>query len=195
MLAHELAVPLELVVVASITETDPAQYAGNPALKLPSLRRDSGALVFGCENICRAIAESSSSSSTSLAARVVWPEQLRADLSRNAQELVWHAMSAQVQLVMGTVVNKLPADNAFFLKTRAGFEGALDWLDANVDGALAALPADRAVSLLELTLFALLEHLPFRKTLSLDSRPALIRFARAFGERACAQKTAYRFDA
>jgi hypothetical protein len=26
----------------------------------------------------------------------VWPEDLRDDLSRNAQELVWHAMGAQV---------------------------------------------------------------------------------------------------
>jgi hypothetical protein len=37
--AHELGVPFELVPIYDMTEVDPAVYAGNPALKLPTLRR------------------------------------------------------------------------------------------------------------------------------------------------------------
>ncbi|MDP3152304.1 MAG: glutathione S-transferase family protein [Archangium sp.] len=186
--AHELGVPVELIPVHDITATDSEIFAGNPALKIPTLRRD-GSLVFGTENICRSIAEQADPK-----LRVVWPEELRTDLSRNAQELTWHCMSAQVQLVFGTVVGKLPADNVYFAKGRAGFEGALRWLDSNVDAALAALPADRAVSLFEVTLFCLLEHLSFRGTLPIAPYPALQRFVKVFGKRASSMLTSYRFD-
>ncbi|MDP2269204.1 MAG: glutathione S-transferase family protein [Archangium sp.] len=187
--AHELGVPVELIPVHDITATDSEIFAGNPALKIPTLRRD-GSLVFGTENICRSIAEQADPK-----LRVVWPEELRTDLSRNAQELTWHCMSAQVQLVFGTVVGKLPADNVYFAKGRAGFEGALRWLESNVDAALAALPVERTVSLFEVTLFCLLEHLRFRDTLPVAPYPALARFVNAFGARASARETAYRFDA
>src|SRR5262245_57971254 len=98
--AHELGVVVELVPVFDITAQDPAVFAGNPALKLPTLRRPDGGLVFGAENICRVLAEMAPDPSR----RVVWPEELRLEVSRNAQELVWHAMAAQVQFVIGTVV-------------------------------------------------------------------------------------------
>lgn len=186
--AHELGVPVELIPVHDITATDSDIFAGNPALKIPTLRRE-GSLLFGTENICRALAEQADPK-----LRIVWPEELRSDVSRNAQELTWHCMSAQVQLVFGTVVGKLPTDNVFFAKGRAGFEGALRWLDSNVDVALAALPAERTVSLFEVTLFCLLEHLRFRGTLSVAPFPALGRFVGSFAARASARETAYRFD-
>ncbi len=188
IVARELGVALELVPIPDMTATDPASYGGNPALKLPTLRRD-GSLVFGAENICRTLAEVAGTS-----ARIVWPEQLRSEVSRNAQEMVWQAMTAQVQVVFGTVIGKLPADNLYFTKARSGFEGALRWLDAHLEAALAELPA-RDVSLFEVTLFCLVEHIVFRPTLPLDPCPALVAFARAFATRASAQSTAYRFDA
>jgi len=184
--ALELGVALELEITHDITLTDPAAFAGNPALKIPTLRRD-GSQLFGTENICRALAELAPGK------RIVWPEQLRDDLSRNAQELVWHAMAAQVQFVIGTMVNKLPADNAYFVKIRAGLEGALRWLDDHLARALEALPP-RDLSLFEVTLFCLIEHLTFRGSLSVEPYPNLVAFAQRFSTRESAKQTTYRFD-
>lgn len=189
IVAEELGVAYALIPIHDLTAVDPAVFAGNPALKLPTLRR-AGALVFGAENICRALAELAGAQ-----ARVTWPEQLRGDVSRNAQELVGHGMAAQVQLVLGTKVGGLPAEHPFFAKVRAGFAGALGWLDAHLDHALAALPADRVVSMFEVTLFCLVDHLDFRATIALDDYPALRRFQRAFAARPSAARTPYRFDA
>ncbi|MBS2024877.1 MAG: glutathione S-transferase family protein [Deltaproteobacteria bacterium] len=188
LFAHELAVPVRLVPVFDITQIDPAVFAGNPALKVPTLRRG-GSLLFGTENICRALAELSPAPP-----RIVWPEELRGDVSRNAQELVWHAMAAQVQWVFGTIVGKLPPDAMYFAKGRAGLEGALGWLEAHLPEALGALPAGRALSLFEVTLFCLVEHLVFRGTVPVAPYPALTRFAAEFGLRPSARATPYRFD-
>jgi glutathione S-transferase len=182
--AHELGVPFELVPVPDMSSVDPAVYGGNPALKLPTLRR-AGSLVFGAENICRALAELAD---TKL--RIVWPEQLREDLARNAQELVWHGMAAQVQ-VIGTKLAKLPAENFYFSKGRAGFEGALRWLDENLAEVVRALPSPRDLSLFEVTLFCLMEHLAFRKTLSAAPYGSLVRFTESFATRPSAQQTAF----
>lgn len=181
--AHELAVPYELVVVRDLTSLDVTAYS-NPALKIPSLQVD-GSTLFGTENICRRLAELSTTKG-----RVLFPEHLTDDLSRNAQEMVWHAMSAQVQMVMAGF-GKLPLDNPVFVKGRTGFEGALRWLDDNFSR-VQLPPHD--LSLLEVTLFCLVEHLPWRKTLPLDPYPALVAFARDFGQRPSAVATAYRFD-
>lgn len=188
LFADELGVPVELVPVLDMTRLEPQVYAGNPALKLPTLRRG-GSLVFGTENICRTLAETSSRG-----LRVVWPEQASTDVSRNAQELVWHGMAAQVELVVGTRLAKLPADHPYFVKIRAGFEGALGWLDANLDQALDGLPAGRDLSLLEVTLFCLIEHLGFRRSVPVEPYSTLLRFTREFGSRPSAQQTTYRFD-
>lgn len=187
--ALELGVEHELLPVFEITATDSGVFAGNPALKIPTLKR-SGTLLFGAENICRALAELSPSRK-----RIVWPEQLTSDLSRNAHELLWHSMTAQVQLAIGTIVAKLPADNVFFVKIRAGFEGALRWLEVNLDSALAAMPAGRDLSLFETALFCLVEHLSFRNTISTEPYPKLKAYAGRFGERDSARRTTYRFDA
>ncbi|AKF10819.1 hypothetical protein DB32_007968 [Sandaracinus amylolyticus] len=187
--AHELEVPFELVPVHDMTRLDAEAYGGHPALKVPALRCEDR-LVFGAQNVCRVLAERAGATE-----RVVWPEQLRDDVSRNAQELVWHCMSAQVQLVVGTGLAKLPADNLYFTKARGGFEGALRWLDEHLEAALSALQAQRALSVFEVSLFCLIEHLGFRPTLPLEPYPSLVRFARELGARPSAERTAYRFDA
>ena len=192
MVAHELGVAVELVPVHDLTSGAPASYAGNPALKIPTLRRESGARVFGTENICRALAELAELADP--ARRIAWPEAVREDVGRNAQELVWHGMAAQVQLVLGTIVGKLPADHGYFAKGRAGFVGALGWLDAHLASALAALPTARDVSLFEVTLFCLVDHVAFRATLPLAPYPALVGFAAGFATRPSARDTGYRFD-
>ena len=188
MIAHELAVPVEFVVVHDLMGLDPAAYGGHPALKLPTLHV-AGAPVFGTDNICRALA--------ALAGRAADPRVVLAPddyLVRNAQELVWHAMSAQVQLVVGVQVSKLPADNPFFAKAAAGLRGALAWLEAHHDELAAALPAPRDVSLYEVTLFCLLEHIAFRPTVALDDVPRLRGFAAAYATRPAAVATPFQFD-
>ncbi len=186
--AEELGVPCELVPIYDMTALGPEVYAGNPALKLPILRTGDSVL-FGAQNICRALADRAGRQ-----ARIVWPEQLRDDLSRNAQELVWHSMAAQVQLVFGTVVGKLPEDNVYFAKARMGLEGSLRWLDTHLPDVLRALPSPRELSLFEVSLFCLIDHLAFRSTVALEPYPALVPFSQAFAARPSAQHTAYRFD-
>lgn len=188
MFAEELGIPYLLEPIYDMTATDPAVYGGNPALKLPSLRRGESVL-FGAHNISVALAEMSVAP-----LRIVWPEQLRDDLSRNAQELVWHSMGAQVQLAFGTLVAKLPADNIYFAKGRAGLDNSLRWLDRQAVQILSSLPA-RDISLLEVSLFCLVEHLLFRATLPVAPYPALLAFSQTFGARPSALRTPYRFDA
>src|SRR5690348_1857691 len=130
LFAAELDVAIEVIPIPDMMQLGPEAYAGNPALKLPILRRGDEVL-FGAQNICRAIAEASASTR-----RITWPEVLTDTLSRNGQELVWHVMTAQVQVVMGTVVNKLPPDNGYFAKALAGMRGSLQWLDANLSRCL-----------------------------------------------------------
>jgi glutathione S-transferase len=71
---------------------------------------------------------------------------------------------------------------------------ALAWLDERVPPIIAALPP-HDLSLLEVSLFCLLEHLAFRPTVPLAPYARLGGFARAFAQRASAQATPYRFDA
>lgn len=186
LFAHELGVPFDLVPVYDMT--DLTRYGGNPAFKLPTLRSESG-LMFGAENICRKLADLAGSP-----LRIVWPEQLRQDVARNAQEMVWHGMAAEVQIIFGTMISKLPADDLYFTKCREGFAGALRWLDEHLEQALAALPAERDLSLLEVTLFCLVEHVTLRETMPMTPYPALRRFAGQYAQRPAAQRTAYRFD-
>lgn len=52
----------------------------------------------------------------------------------------------------------------------------------------------RDVSLLEVTLFCLVEHVAFRHTLPLEPHPGLVRFASSFAKRPAAVQTLYRYD-
>lgn len=186
--AEELGVTCEFVPVYDLASLDPRDYAGNPALKLPVLTQGD-AVVFGAENICRVLAESAPERR-----RIVWPEDVCDMRARNAQELVWHAMQAQVQLGFGTQIAKLPADSVYFVKAAAGLHNALEWLDERLPAVIDALPP-RDLSMLEVSLFCLVEHLAFRATIPLAPYGRLTAFAREFGKRASAGNTAYGFDA
>jgi glutathione S-transferase len=186
--AEELGVSYDILPIYDMTAQNPAIYADNPALKLPILRVGAD-VVFGTENICRALADHAHESTA-----IVWPEQLRTAVSRNAQELVWHCMTAQVQIVFGTLVARLPADNLYFEKARTGFEGALTWLDAHLPEALTALPEARRLSLFEVSLFCMIEHLHFRQTLPIEPYSKLEAFRKSFATRPSAQSTSYQFD-
>lgn len=187
MFAHDLGVTHQRVTLHDMNSRAPADYGGHPALKIPTLQVD-GAMLFGTENICRRLAE------LGLAARVLWPEELTSNLARNAQELVWHAMATQVSLVLGVKLHGLPGDNDFFDKQRTGLRGALTWLDEYWPTIEGALPAPRDVSLLEVTLFCLVEHLAFRPTLPLAPYANLRAFAARYGARTSARRTPFHFD-
>ena len=189
MLALELGVDCAFQPVYDLGSRHTTDYGGNPAMKLPVLRLGDGQVAFGAENVARTLAELAPSRID-----LVWTEQLPGLEARNAQELVWHAMAAQVQLVFGTQAAKLPADNLYFAKAADGMSNVLGWLDARIEAVLATLSPARHLSLLELTLFCLVEHLRFRPTVSLDAYPMLARFTDSFDQRASAQQTAYRFD-
>jgi glutathione S-transferase len=191
LFAEELRVPYELVPVYDMTALGPEVYAGNPALKLPILRQE-GRVLFGSQNICRALWELRDRQGA-VPKRVVWPENLPDDRSRNAQELVWHCMNTQVQLIMGTMVNQLPPENPFFAKARASFEGSLRWLDAQL-ASLPRAPGSEDLELFDISLYCLIDHLVFRGTLPLEPYPALARFRDVFSQRASAQRTTYRYD-
>lgn len=196
MLAYELDVPVQLIPVYDLASLEASNYGGNPALKIPTLRCD-GALLFGTENICRALALRSTSP-----LRIVWPEQVGSMRAQCAQEMTWHAMAAQVQLIVATYVGKIPPENGYVAnaregrgreKVREGYEGALRWLEAHVVDVRATLPP-RDLSLLELTLFCLIEHIAFRPMVSLEAYPTLRAFAAEFGQRPSAMRTVYRMD-
>jgi glutathione S-transferase len=186
--AEELRVPYRLVPVPDMTVLSDEAYGGNPAMKLPVLRMN-GSTLFGAQNICRAIAGRSDQP-----ARIIWPEDLHDSLSCNAQELVWHGMAVQVQLAFGTLICKLPADNVYFVKAREGFNGTLVWLDTHLADVRGHLPPARDLSLFEVALFCLVDHLAFRPTVSIAPYPTLVSFAEEFGKRSSARSTAYRFD-
>jgi glutathione S-transferase len=186
--AEELGLSYEIVPIYDMTAQDPAIYANNPALKLPILRVGDE-VVFGAENICRTMADRAQKS-----VAIVWPEQLRSNVSRNAQELVWHCMTSQVQIVFGTAIAKLPPENFYFEKARLGFAGALSWLDAHLSDALNALPAARQLSMFEVSLFCMIEHLHFRQTLPVAQYSNIDAFRTSFGTRPSAQRTPYQFD-
>ena len=189
MLALELGIDCGFQPVYDLGSRRTTDYGGNPAMKLPVLRLSDGQVAFGAENVARTLAELAPGRID-----VVWTEQLPGLEARNAQELVWHAMAAQVQLVFGTQAAKLPADNLYFAKAADGLANVLAWLEARIEAVLATLPPSRHVSLLELTLFCLIEHLRFRPTVALHAYRTLARFTDTFGQRPSAQQTAYRFD-
>jgi glutathione S-transferase len=184
MVADELGLTLDHDVVHDLRSLDPAVYGGHPGLKVPTLHVD-GSAVFGTENICRKLVALAGST------RVVLFEHVTTDLARNAQELVWHAMSVQVQLVIGLMFSKLPPEALLFAKARLGLLGTLGWLERHLEQVLSELPSPREVSVLEIALFCLVEHLVFRPTVPLDDFPRLRQFAHAFGARPSAQRTPY----
>jgi len=73
-------------------------------------------------------------------------------------------------------------------------ENSLGYLDEHVEAVLAALPAGRRLSFVEVTLFCLVTHLPFRQVMDVAPWARLGEFCRRFGDRDSARATEYRFD-
>ena len=186
--AAELGVAYELQVVRDLMSSNMADYAGNPALKLPALQTASGTW-FGALNVCRALSRIATRD-----VRIVWPEALHEPLLSNAQELTVHALATEVALVMSKL-GGTAADSLHQAKMRTSLRNVMSWLDANVGAILAALPSDRNLSYLEVTLFCLVTHLEFREVLPVIDYPELALFCRRFGARSSALDTLYRFDA
>lgn len=188
--AAELGVAHSFRVVPDLLSTNVDDYGGNPALRLPVLHTSEGEW-FGALAICRALERQPGAGGVK--GRVVWPEDLGLPLTSNAQELTLQAMSSEVALIMARVA-KADESAANLAKQRQSLERTLSWLDAHAEAVLAALPAERALSFLEITLFCLMQHLEFCDILPVAPYRALGDFCRRFGERPSAQQTAFRFD-
>ncbi len=187
LFAAELGAPYELVVVRDLMSANAADYAGNPALKLPVLETAAGNW-YGALNICRAFERLAGQEQ-----RLIWPEDLREPLLANAQELTLHALATEVALVMSKLGGADPS-SAHQSKMATSLRNVMAWLDANVSAVLAALPEERDLSYLEATLFSLVTHLEFREVLPMADYPALVAFEQRFAERPSARATPYRFD-
>jgi len=184
--AAELEVPHAFEPVFDIVSTWSAGYGDNPLLRVPSLRTPEGTW-FGSLGVCRELARRSSR-----ALQLVWPEDLTDPVSSNAQEVVTDAMNTGVVIITSRM-QKVPDDNPALMKPFARLHGALDWLEANLDAALATQPSGD-LSFLDVSAFCFLTHLGFRGLGTLDQHPRLRAFCDRFGERASAQATPYHFD-
>lgn len=187
LFAAELGIDLTLQVVPSLMSLDSADYGGNPALRMPTLRTPEGDW-YGSSSICRELERRSTRG-----LRIVWPETAASPLLANAQELTTQAMSTEVSLVMSRAAGT-DSSNPHQAKLEASLENLMAWLEANVDAAIEALPHERDLSYLEASLFCLLEHLEFRQVMSLAAFPRLWAFRDRFGARPSASLTAFRFD-
>jgi len=186
--AAECEVPLELHLIRDLMSSEPGDYGDNPALKMPTLHGDDGESWYGSLGICRELVRNSE-----LNLDVTWPETMDTALASNAQEMVLQAMATEVGLVLGKTTG-VPADNAHQAKLRASLLGTMQWLEDNAVDAIASLPADRDLSYLEVSLFCLVEHLPFREVLDTAPYPKLRAFAERFGKRSSARATPFKFD-
>ena len=185
--AAECEVEYGFTVIRDLMSTDPADYGGNPALKMPTLQSPDGDW-FGSIAVCREFVRQSE-----LNLDVAWPEDLASSRAADAQEMVLQAMSTEVALVMGKTTG-VAADNAHQAKLRASLLGTMQWLEDNASAVLASLPPERDLSYLEVSLFCLVEHLPFRDVLATAGFPNLRAFAEKIGQRSSAKATPFKFD-
>ena len=185
--ALELGVAHTFEVVRDLTSANAADYADNPALRLPILKC-ADSTWFGALNACRQLARLGAHEH-----RVVWPEDLVSPSCANAQELTLQGMASEVTLIM---LRATSGDRAvpYADKLLVGIRQMLAWLDAHVDQALAELPGDRQLSFLEVSLYCWIAHLPFREVAPLDGYPALTAFQTRLERRPSIEATPYRFD-
>lgn len=182
----ELDVACAFEPVFDISATDPRVFGGNPLLRVPSLRAPEGTW-FGSLNVCRALARHSSRP-----AHLIWPEHVTHVIAANAQEVVTDAMGTGVIIVTARLA-AISDDDPALAKPRARLLGALAWLEANLDAALASQPSGD-LGFLEVSAFCFLTHLGFRGLGTIDDRPNLRAFCERFGDRPSARATPYHFD-
>ncbi|MGE6758352.1 glutathione S-transferase N-terminal domain-containing protein [Corallococcus interemptor] len=185
--AAELRAEPSFQVVRDLLSTDPGDYGGNPALRIPVLKTSRG-VWFGALNASREMWRQSSPR-----LRVVWPEDLDTPLLANMQELTLQAMATEVTLVMEKMAGA-GEGTTHARKLRESLLNMMAWLEQNANAALAALPPERDVSYLEVTLFCLVTHLEFRDVLPVQPYAALNQFRQQFEQRPSANETRYRFD-
>lgn len=185
--AAEMRIDHSFRVVRDLMSSDPGDYGGNPALRIPVLQTSRGAW-FGALNISRELWRRSNPRP-----RVIWPEDLDEPLLSNVQELVLQAMATEVTLIMDKLAG-VGDSSAHHAKLRKGLGNMMSWLEENARPALAALPPQRDLSYLEVTLFCLVTHLEFRDVLPTGPYPELKNFCQRFATRASIGETSYRFD-
>ena len=185
--AAEMRIDYSFRVVRDLMSSDPEDYGGNPALRIPALRTSRG-VWFGALNICRELWRCSSPRP-----RVIWPEDFDDALLANAQELVLQAMATEVSLIMAGL-GGISDSNAHHAKLRQGLANMMSWLEEHARPVLAALPPHRDLSFLEVTLFCLVTHLEFRGVLPTAAYTELNTFCQRFATRASSGETTYRFD-
>lgn len=184
MFAFDAQAPYAFVPVVDMRDLEQLPYGGHPALKLPVLRISDRPL-FGTENICRWFMAHARAQRT-----VLWPEDLQEAQYANAQELIWHGMNSQVQIMMAIRVFGMSADQPYVEKLRVGLAGALGWLDDQIEGLQGELPP-HDISLLEYSLFCLFEHIRFRTSIKVDDYARLRIFADALRSSPSAMATPY----
>jgi glutathione S-transferase len=183
--ALELAVPHVFQPVFDLTTLDASGYAGNPMLKVPIWLDEQGQL-FGTENICRELARRSGHP-----ADVVMRGDVATRVVANAEELTVSAMLAEVTVITSRLSGAAPTVQPKLLRS---IENCLDFLERHLDEIQAALPPARRLSFVEVCLFCLVRHLPFREIMAVDGWPRLATFASGFDQRQAASATEYRFD-
>jgi hypothetical protein len=186
--AAEMHLDYSFQVVRDLMSSEPADYGGNPALRIPSLRTPRG-VWFGALNVCRELWRQSNPRP-----HVVWPEDLDQPVLANAQELVLQAMATEVSLVMAKVADASSDGNAHQVKMRKSLLNMMAWLDENANSVLAALPPRRDLSYLEVSLYCLVTHLEFRGVLPTAPYSELNGFCQRFATRPSVSETPFRFD-
>jgi len=184
--ALELGVPHHFEPVFDLTTLAPSAYGNNPALKIPVWVDDQGPL-FGTLNICRHLVDLCSQRG-----RVVLPGDLGVREVMNVEEMLLHAMNADVIWLTGLMVDPTRPPPP---KVKASLENALGYLDARIDEVLPLLPAERRLSFVEVGLYCLVTHLPFRKVLDPAPYARLSAFVAGFEGREAVRATTYAFDA
>lgn len=186
--AAEMRIDYSFQVVRDLMSSNPEDYGGNPALRIPVLRTPRG-VWFGALNVCRELWRQSNPRP-----RVVWPEDLDEPVLANAQEFVLQAMATEVSLVMAKAADASDS-SAHHAKMRKSLLNMMSWLEENARPALTALPPQRDLSFLEVSLYCLVTHLEFRGVLPTAPYSALNEFCQRFATRASVSETPYRFDA
>ena len=184
--ALELGVSHAFRPVLDMTALEPANYADNPALKIPVWIDEQGKL-FGTENICREVARRSGQRH-----RVVLRGDVTTRIVANAEELLLHAMSSSVALITTALAG---GEHRPAPKVRPSLENAAAFLDTHIAEVRAALPAARLLSFFEAALYCQVRHLAFRSLLDASGYGHLQAFCQEFERRPASQATAYRFDA
>jgi glutathione S-transferase len=185
--AHELGLAYQFEPVMDLLSGDSERYFGNPALRIPAAELD-GAAWYGALNICRVLARRAPPPRA-----IVWPEALVDRTAANAQELVLQGMSTEVGLIMRTAARPDLTDR-YDDKARASLSASLGWLEQHFASVRDALPADRALSFVEVTAFCFFAHLEFRQVVDMAGYPRLRAFCHEYELRPAARETAYRFD-